>query len=89
MVIDLASKMGMAPGSTLPSPSLASDILALPVISHAFSHLKVRYRPFLILLDQKQESPGHEWIPSDDLGRVPLPVAQGKIAREALVALGS
>lgn len=89
IVLDLASKMGIDPGVILPSSHSEPDILALPVIAHAFSHLKVRYWPFLVLLDQKQEVSGHEWIPADGLDQVPLPVAQGKIAREALGVLGS
>jgi A/G-specific adenine glycosylase len=89
IVVDLASEMGMDPGFILPFPSLKPDLLVLPMIAHAFSHLKVRYWPFLVLLDHQPEIPGHQWIPADDLDRVPLPVAQGKIARDALAALRS
>jgi A/G-specific adenine glycosylase len=89
ILVDLAMVVGLDPESFLPTSSLEPDLQALPVVAHAFSHLRVRYRPFLVLLAHRQETPGHEWIPADDLGRVPLPVAQGKIARKALAALRS
>jgi A/G-specific adenine glycosylase len=69
------------------------DLMELDVIPHTFSHLKIRYRPFLLQTDLSlATAPGLEgtqWIPVAELDGVPLPVAQGKIATMALEVLGA
>jgi A/G-specific adenine glycosylase len=68
-------------------------------VHHVFSHLKVRYRPFLLraslpsglasgqALGRVPDLDGPQWIPVETLDQVPLPVAQGKIAKAAMEAL--
>lgn len=77
-----------------PSP----DVTELPLVTHVFSHLKVRYWPFLMRMvtpagppPQPQKDPGSDarpsWISAADLEPVPIPVAQGKILESVLAAL--
>ena len=81
------------------TPPLA-NLTELDVVTHAFSHLKARYRPYLLRVgpegfsDLEAKAPLSSasanlenqpvWIRVDELDDVPLPVAQGKIARAAL-----
>ncbi|MFW5905189.1 MAG: NUDIX domain-containing protein, partial [bacterium] len=76
---------------------------ALPAVEHAFSHLKVTYRPFLYRLkateaftprEQARAAPGPgaggpaRWASRGELGALPLPVAQRRILRLAEERLG-
>jgi A/G-specific adenine glycosylase len=55
----------------------------LKVVRHLFSHLKVRYRPFVLLVARVTGLPPGAWLHMDELPGVPLPVAQRKIAQAA------
>jgi A/G-specific adenine glycosylase len=72
---------------------IGPDLIELDVVPHTFSHLKIRYRPFLLQAALPLASaPGLEsshWVPVAELDSVPLPVAQGKIAAMALGVLGA
>jgi len=61
-----------------------TPIQDLPVVRHVFSHLKVRYWPFLFEGEAPTERwPGAEtgeWFSVRELRQLPLPVAQQKIA---------
>jgi A/G-specific adenine glycosylase len=52
----------------------------LDLVTHLFSHLKVRYRPFLFQVGGSGQDERGEWLELENLGRVPLSVAQLKIA---------
>lgn len=96
--LDLGLARGM--GESPPQPTLTE----LELVTHVFSHLKVRYRPYLWRvgpeglsgLESGAEPPsgslnrGNQpvWIRVEKLEEVPLPVAQGKIARAALEKSG-
>ena len=68
-------------------------------VYHVFSHLKVRYQPFLLRVGlpsgqipgkapvRVPDLDGPQWIPVETLEQVPLPVAQGKIAKAAMEGL--
>jgi A/G-specific adenine glycosylase len=60
----------------------------LEAVTHVFSHLKVRYRPSLVVVPMSVESESDResprWIHADSLYEVPLPVAQSRIAGVAL-----
>ena len=64
------------------------DSVELEMITHLFSHLKVRYRPFLFVVEgwrgQPAEPAGNRWVLEMDLDEVPLPVAQRKILQGAM-----
>ncbi len=68
----------------------AEGLTELQTVTHVFSHLKVRYRPFLLPSPVSQEDPSAEialrWISHEGLDEVPIPVAQGKILGLALEA---
>jgi A/G-specific adenine glycosylase len=92
----LALEHGIQVGSRKPPQS--ADLTELPLVTHIFSHLKVRYRPFLLKvlspngspspsLKASSRDPSTVWISAADLDQVPIPVAQGKILKAALVAL--
>jgi A/G-specific adenine glycosylase len=74
--------LGGAAGAWLP-PSRD-----LPMVRHIYSHLKVRYWPFLF----EWEAPAARWLGAEkgewfsarELDRLPLPVAQQKIAESLL-----
>lgn len=79
-------------------PPQAADLTELQLVTHIFSHLRVRYRPFLLRVLSRTGSPSPSrkaagrgpspvWIPAADLDQVPIPVAQGKILKAALAAL--
>jgi A/G-specific adenine glycosylase len=94
MALELGLDRG--PGKAPPPTSLTE----LELVTHVFSHLKARYRPYLLRvgpegLSDLESNVSHSsgstnpenppvWIRVDDLEEVPLPVAQGKIARAAL-----
>ncbi len=69
------------------------DSLELEMITHLFSHLKVRYRPFFFVVEgwrgQLAEPAGNRWILESDLDEVPLSVAQGKILQGVMEQLRS
>jgi len=78
-----------APAGFLGSPLRPNQ---METVTHVFSHLKVHYRPFLWMLESREGSDGQlgdcRWIDLTELDEVPVPVAQGKIAKAALEAAG-
>ena len=62
---------------------------ALPAVDHAFSHLKITYRPFLfheVTSTRDEATPGEEggserWVDEAELRALPIPVAQRRILR--------
>ncbi|MCJ7627210.1 MAG: A/G-specific adenine glycosylase [Longimicrobiales bacterium] len=74
-----------------PAPATWIRFSAMEEVTHLFSHLKARYRPTLYLVEGREDPAGElsgcQWVSASGLGRVPLPVAQGKIARAALKTL--
>jgi A/G-specific adenine glycosylase len=98
----LASRLGLCGGSTEGTPS-NPVVRPLDVVTHVFSHLKARYRPFLLVLEETSKDGsepgclpsvgglpvvnGCVWVPLEGLDRVPIPVAQGRIADAALSSL--
>jgi A/G-specific adenine glycosylase len=70
-----------------------TEPICLGVVTHVFSHLKARYWPFYFTMlwtrERTPEVPGCEWVPTDGFHELPLPVAQGKIARAAMELLES
>jgi A/G-specific adenine glycosylase len=75
------------------------DVCRLPVVRHRYSHLDAAYRTRLVLVRERftplpgamsmepestrVESEGERWVPLSDLGGLPIPVAQRKIAELA------
>jgi A/G-specific adenine glycosylase len=55
----------------------------LKVVTHLFSHLKVRYRPFVLAVARVVRPAPGAWLHMEELPKVPLPVAQRKIAEAA------
>jgi A/G-specific adenine glycosylase len=84
-VSGLAQGLGLDPVSDAaaepPEPS------ELPVVDHAFSHLRVRYYPFLFRILPATPCPDCAWVAKTRLPEVPLPVAQLKIAEAAMELL--
>lgn len=77
-------------------------LVDLPVVTHVFSHLKVRYWPHLLRTSIQAEPVGlvqsllretpaceraPQWVPLEALDQIPIPVAQGKILKSAMAAL--
>lgn len=64
---------------------------ALEPVRHRFTHLAATYVPFVFRVEEGEvtldgsgedapdDPPEHRWVPLDDLGEVPLPVAQQRI----------
>ena len=70
----LALELGLGKGS-----------IGLGAVPHVFSHLKVLYHPFLFPGEAgKGGGPTGRWLTLEEIGRVPVPVAQGKILDAAL-----
>jgi len=67
---------------------LELDVLGPPVeldaVAHAFTHLKVRYRPFVLWVSGVGSDTEGRWLGPEELSRVPLPVAQERIAQAAI-----
>jgi A/G-specific adenine glycosylase len=90
--ISLALELGLgaAEGTVGPSRLLHID---LPVVTHLFSHLKVRYWPFVIPTGSRAGArPGREvgrWVSLEELDHVPLPVAQRKIGESLMESMKS
>jgi A/G-specific adenine glycosylase len=90
-------EMGSRPEEEFGIGFFDPEPLSMAAVSHTFSHLKVRYRPrffrgHLTSTDPSPPPPAPEaphWIPLGDLDRLPLPVAQQKILREALRLVGA
>jgi A/G-specific adenine glycosylase len=65
---------------------------ALDVVTHVFSHLKARYRPFVLRVkgapSMEAEPDTHRWLLPHQMHELPLPVAQRKIAASARAELG-
>jgi A/G-specific adenine glycosylase len=92
------------PGADSSVVGLPGGLTELDTVSHVFSHLKALYRPHLWETTQSGEGgpdlPAYRlsnpfletgpprWIPADELDRIPIPVAQAKIAAAALEFLG-
>ncbi|MBT8395788.1 MAG: A/G-specific adenine glycosylase [Gemmatimonadetes bacterium] len=88
--------VGLFPEEELGMDPTDPEPLPMPAVSHTFSHLKVRYRPRLLrgkltatdLTPPTTTLHATRWVPLGGLDRLPLPVAQQKIAREAMRLLG-
>ncbi|MFC1662304.1 NUDIX domain-containing protein, partial [Gemmatimonadota bacterium] len=65
----------------------SGGLVDLPVVPHGFSHLKVRYWPFLAGMEAETPAQGARWVPWADLEQVPLPVAQRKIVHAAMTRM--
>ena len=68
--------------------------IRLPTVSHAFSHRRMRYHPFLFRLDpgpdtDNQPRPPVGWVGVDATGELPLPVAQRRVLADVLKTLTS
>jgi A/G-specific adenine glycosylase len=75
-------------GEAQPVPG--SSFVSLPPVPHAFSHLKVLYRPFLLVVREGAGAPelkGGRWAGPAEMEFLPFPVAQRKIREAALDAL--
>ncbi len=83
-------ELGLEPVSDPGPESRAhrSGALSLSTVTHVFSHLKARYRALLVLVAGQPLVDGCRWVFPEELDELPLPVAQQKIARAALEALG-
>jgi A/G-specific adenine glycosylase len=65
-----------------------ADGLNLPRVPHTFSHLRVTYHPVLVGFDRAAAPPGGaSWFGPEELGALPLPVAQQSILAHARAAL--
>ncbi len=70
----------------------ANNLEKMTEVTHVFSHLKVLYKPRLLLVafpssTRTTHDPGPNdprWVPTQELDQRPLPVAQQKILKEAL-----
>lgn len=59
----------------------------LDTVVHAFTHMKVRYHPFLVRLRVEiAPPPAGRWVPLPKLEELPIPVAQRKILKLAAAA---
>ncbi len=63
-----------------PGRSTAQPPVELPTVTHRFTHLQARYRPFLIEVEEEWEEAGGRWVSPEELGDLALPVAQQRIA---------
>ena len=54
--------------------------VALPPVTHRFTHFEAVYRPFLVEVDEEWEESRGCWVSAEELGDMPLPVAQQRIA---------
>jgi A/G-specific adenine glycosylase len=90
-VLELARVSGLDVDGQTPQP--------MDGVTHVFSHLKCIYRPMLLSASSAAPdptSPGEpphkadawKWATPQELDAIPLPVAQQKILRAALAALG-
>jgi A/G-specific adenine glycosylase len=85
---DLIDGLGLRSGTT--GGGHHTDLTELPPVTHVFSHLKVRYRAFLL---PSGPQPGASsdiqlrWVPLEGLDQLPIPVAQSKILKLALASL--
>jgi A/G-specific adenine glycosylase len=65
-----------------------SGSVALPPVIHRFTHLKLHYRPLFVRMAAAARPPepgdGIRWVSGGELAELPMPVAQRRIAREAL-----
>jgi A/G-specific adenine glycosylase len=87
---DLAAGLGLGPGTSVTGQT--AELRELPPITHVFSHLKVRYRAFLLPVGSGVSvSPDSRlrWVPLEGLDRLPIPVAQRKLLESAVAALDS
>ncbi len=75
-------------------PPRTVQLSDLPEVRHVFTHLKVVYRPMLVVGARSWEQPEkglteeeHQWVLPDHVEHLPLPVAQKKILDLALSCL--
>ena len=74
VALELAEELGL---------DVVGEPAELDVVTHLFSHMKVSYHPFVLVVGgMRGDAPG-EWLEPEDFPRVPLPVAQRKIAEAA------
>jgi A/G-specific adenine glycosylase len=71
VALELAGELGL---------DLMGEPVELDVVTHRFSHLKARYRPFAARVTGMTGSEAGRWLREEDLAELPLPVAQRKIA---------
>jgi A/G-specific adenine glycosylase len=75
--------------------SVVGDPTPLPMVPHGFTHLKARYWPLLCVVQGGWEPSGRRgkeagvWMTPGEVESLPLPVAQGGIARMAFDLLGA
>lgn len=60
--------------------------IPLPGVAHAFTHLKARYWPYLVEVEDQVRGPGL-WATLEEIDALPMPVAQGRILEAAVEAL--
>jgi len=60
--------------------------IPLSVVAHAFTHLKVRYWPYLVEVEAPVKGPSL-WATLQEIEALPMPVAQGKILKGAVETL--
>jgi A/G-specific adenine glycosylase len=83
-----------SPGRTVPDiqgegGGFQPVLLPLEPVSHAFTHLKERYSPFLVRVPAiSNPNPPRRWLTLREIDELPLPVAQGRILSSAQHALG-
>jgi adenine-specific DNA glycosylase len=77
-VSSLATRLGLNP---------VGDSVPLPGITHVFTHLKARYRPVLVNVSETAPVERGRWVSEAGLKELPLPVAQRKMASQALSRL--
>jgi A/G-specific adenine glycosylase len=62
----------------------------LDPVQHLFTHLKARYRPFLIRFPWEMGPPAEgRWVSLEELEELPVPVAQRRILEAARAAMAS
>ncbi|MGW8265025.1 MAG: NUDIX domain-containing protein, partial [Longimicrobiales bacterium] len=60
-------------------------LIPLETVTHTFTHLKARYRSFLLRIPATgNPSSQGRWLSLEEIEKVPLPVAQGRILQLAL-----
>jgi A/G-specific adenine glycosylase len=60
----------------------------LDSVEHLFTHLRARYHPFLIRLPGEIGPPADgRWVSLEELGKLPVPVAQRRILEAAMAAM--
>jgi len=79
---------GTSPGTRMGEACSDEAWISLEPVSHTFTHLKVRYHSFLLRIPAigDHSSPGR-WLSMEEIEKIPLPVAQGRIRESAWHAM--